>query len=78
VTVDGEHEPADGIRRVGAVLAHLGPRLVAKLPLIDAIRLDESREGLGGERLLLDGRVQAPHHLRARRPLELALELVQQ
>ena len=76
--VDAEHEAADRVGRVRAVLAHVLPGLVAAAHLVDAVRLDQAAERLQREAEVGDRRVQAAHDLRARRAFQLALELVEQ
>ena len=76
--VDAEHEPADGIGGVRAVVADVGPGLVPGRALVDPVRLDQARERLPRKLARGDRRVEAAHDRRARRPVQLALELVEQ
>src|SRR3954470_12156003 len=76
-----EDEPADGVRRVAAVLAQVVPGLVLRDPLIHAVRLDQAEEWLARQRELANRRLERLHH-RPRRfagvtSFELVLEVVE-
>ena len=77
-SVDSEDEPTDGVGGVRAVIAHLRPRLIAGLRLVDPVCLDESREGLTRQSTLGDRLMQPAHDLRPWGAVELVLQLVEQ
>ena len=76
-----EHEAADGIGGVAAVLAQVVPRLVCGDPLIHPVRLDQPEERVARERELADRRLQHAHDrpagLSRVTGFHLALELVE-
>src|SRR5439155_3833650 len=74
-----EHETADGVGRVAAVLLQVAPGLVLGEALVHPVRLDQPEERLSWQRELVDGRRERPQDrprglYRVAR-VELALEL---
>ena len=78
---DAEHEPADRIGRVDAVVLEVGPGRVLRDPLVHPVRLDQAEKRLARERAGTDRRLQDAHHRPGRLALvasvDLALELVE-
>ena len=76
-----EHEAADGVGRVAAVLLQVVPGLVLGDALIHPVRLDQSQERLARKRELVDGRRKRLQHrprgLARVAGIELPLELVE-
>ena len=76
-----EHEAADGVGRVAAVLLQVVPGLVLGDALIHPVRLDQSQERLARKRELVDGRRKRlqdrPGGLARVAGVELLLELVE-
>ena len=79
---DAQHEPADGVGGVAAVLAKVVPALVLRYPLVHPVRLDQPGERLPRQRAGLDRRLQLAHDgplglSGAVTGVELRLELVE-